>query len=62
MQNTWGRRWWLVVLVPALLTIGFVVWAYSGPALLPEAQEAIRPDDGVLVAQTPEIETLDSRT
>ncbi len=44
---------WLITLIPALLVIGFVVWALSGPALLPDAEMAARSDPRVQVGQEP---------
>lgn len=43
------RRWWLLLLIPLALVLGFAVWALTGPGAMPEAQAAISPDSLVEV-------------
>ncbi len=47
------RWWWLVLLVPAVAVAGFVLWATSGPAPMPEALAALQPDGQVRVETEP---------
>jgi hypothetical protein len=47
------RSWLLLLLVPVLLAAGFVVWASTGPAPMPEALAALQSDDQVLVQEEP---------
>ena len=43
------RWWWLLLLIPVFLALGFVVWALTGPGVMPEAQAALTPDSLVEV-------------
>ena len=43
------RRWWLLLLIPLILGLGFVFWALSGPDAMPEAEAALTSDTAVEV-------------
>ncbi len=47
------RWWWLVLLVPVVAVAGFVIWATTGPAPMPEALAAIQSDGQVRVETEP---------
>ena len=47
------RWWWLLLLLPVLLVAGFVIWASTGPAPMPEALAALDSDDQVMVEADP---------
>lgn len=53
MHSLRKRPWLLLLLVPVLLAAGFVVWASTGPAPMPEALAALQSDDQVLVQEEP---------
>lgn len=38
------RLWWLLLIIPLLLTLGFVIWALTGPGAMPEAEAALTSD------------------
>jgi predicted esterase len=43
-------RWFLLLLIPLILALGFVVWAISGPGAMPDAHKALISDSRVSVA------------
>lgn len=43
------RWWWILLLIPVLLALGFVAWALTGPQAMPEAQVALASDSLVEV-------------
>ena len=51
------KRWWwlllLLLLIPVLAVAGFVIWANSGPAPMPEALAALQSDETVQVETEP---------
>ncbi|HEY0737719.1 MAG TPA: alpha/beta hydrolase [Herpetosiphonaceae bacterium] len=52
MRTFLKRRWWLVLLLPLLLALGFVGWALLGPRPMPEAIAALQSDPQVTVQQS----------
>jgi len=49
-----NKKWlWLLLLIPLLALSGFVIWAETGPALMPEAQAALQSNDLVQVTTSP---------
>lgn len=46
------RRWWLILMLPLLLVLGFVGWAMLAPAPMPEAIAALQSDPQVTVQQS----------
>lgn len=47
------RWWWLLLLLPIVAVAGFLVWASTGPAPMPEALAALQPDGQVEVETEP---------
>ncbi len=45
----WRRFWWTLILIPILLALGFVGWARTPPAPMPEALAALQSDTQVQV-------------
>lgn len=43
------RWWWILLVIPVLAVAGFVIWASTGPAPMPEALAAMQSDDQVRV-------------
>jgi hypothetical protein len=49
-----NKKWlWLLLLIPLLALSGFVIWAETGPASMPEAQAALQSNAQVQVTTSP---------
>jgi dienelactone hydrolase len=48
-MSRWKKLWWLLLLLPILGLAGFVIWAQTTPAPLPQALLALEPDSLVQV-------------
>jgi len=53
MNRTFKKWWWLLLLIPVLGLSGFVLWANTTPAPMPEAQAALQSDAQVEVETQP---------
>jgi predicted alpha/beta-hydrolase family hydrolase len=52
MRTFLKRRWWLLLMLPLLMVLGFVGWAWLGPQPMPEAIAALQSDPQVTVQQS----------
>ena len=56
MKKLFRKWWWLLILVPAALGLGFVVWASNSLQPMPVALFALQSDDQVQVQTEPWLE------